>query len=75
MEHIDTGSQMGFVVRDSTNPKLNIDINSKFVQSVGGLMQNKSVAINEKIAREGNLNVIIGKGEKTKFKIVKVEIN
>jgi hypothetical protein len=59
----------GFLVKDTSQPNLNVHINPKF-----GASMSKEVA-NQRIGNEGNLNVVIGQNAKVRFYVVKVEVN
>lgn len=65
----------GFLVRDTTQGNLKVYIDQNLID-IGQVVQEKLNSIEkEKIARQGNLNVVLGKGDKVKFKVVRVEIS
>lgn len=67
---------LGFVVQDTSQDVLNIYINSSFTKTIGKIAQDKLNRIQkEKIARQGNLNVVVSSKDKVNYKIDRVEIN
>ena len=70
-----TGETFGFFVRDTSQGNLKIYIDPN-LSGLGQVVQEKLNAIEkEKIAQRGNLNVAVGKGDKVKFKVVRIEIS
>ena len=66
------GEWFGFLVEDKNNPVLNMRIKSSFMQEKKEELQRKGDLEGEKIAREGNLNVTIGKDARGQTKILSV---
>lgn len=60
---------LGFLVSDSSQKQLTIIINPGLIKDVA------TKNINSRIAYEGNLNVEFGRGEHTRYKIVRVTID
>jgi len=58
----------GFAVKDANNPNLDIHIDPEFAKKVGASLRG------EKVAKQGNLYVTIGKGKDT-LKVVRVDLN
>jgi hypothetical protein len=65
----------GFLVKDTGQGQLDIFIDPKFAENISQLAQNRLKLIQQKIGHEGNLNVIMGPGDKNNFKIIKIEVN
>jgi len=58
----------GFAVKDANNPNLDIHMDPEFAKKVGASLRG------EKVARQGNLYVTIGKDKDT-LKIIRVDLN
>ncbi len=65
----DEKSSLGFYIKDTSQPMLNVYINPKFTHEIN----RKSVQ--QKIGREGNLKVSFGKSAKARITIIRVDIN
>ncbi len=63
------GPSLGFYLKDTENPMLDVHIGSKFTREI------HRKAVQQKIGREGNLKVSLGRSDHTKAKIIRVDIN
>ncbi len=63
------GPSLGFYIKDTAQPMLDVWIDPKFTREI------HKKAVQQKIGREGNLKVSLGKSNKARVTIIRVDIN